>query len=29
MTTSVMRGLFKQDPKARQGFLALIAGMGF
>ena len=29
MTTSVMRGLFKQDPKARQEFLALIAGMGF
>ena len=29
MTSSVMRGLFKQDPKARQEFLALIAGMGF
>ncbi len=29
MTTSVMRGLFKQDAMARQEFLALIAGMGF
>ena len=29
MTSSVMRGLFKQDPMARQEFLALIAGMGY
>ena len=29
MTSSVMRGLFKEDPMARQEFLALIAGMGY
>jgi GTP cyclohydrolase IA len=29
MTTSVMRGLFKDDPRARAEFMSLIGGMGF
>ena len=29
MTTSVMRGLFKEDPRARAEFMSLIGGMGF
>jgi GTP cyclohydrolase I len=29
MTTSVVRGLFKQDAMARAEFMSLIAGMGF
>lgn len=29
MTTSIMRGLFKEDPRARSEFMTLISGMSF
>jgi GTP cyclohydrolase I len=29
MTTSIMRGIFKDDPRARSEFMGLIAGMGY
>lgn len=29
MVTSIMRGLFKEDPRARSEFMSLIAGMGY